>query len=90
MTPEQVWDILMREAGAHETDRAQFLFHWPECREFRFCGSLGFGGKVWAGDFGNPHRIDCYREDETPERLATIARVNALLKSGDQTPRPGG
>jgi hypothetical protein len=52
--------------------------------EWRFQGSLGFGGK-----FRYPKMsVDCYREDETPARLAAIERANdrlALLKASFNT-----
>lgn len=43
--------------------------------EWRFQGNLGFGGK-----FRYPRmRVDCYKEDESPERLAAIERANTKL-----------
>lgn len=73
----QVFDVLVTEAGAPESLRDQFMYHWPKCIEFRFQGALGFGGKIWHND----HRVyvSCYREDETPEILAVIDSTNARL-----------
>lgn len=48
--------------------------------EWRIGGSLGFGGKFrLRSDLTS--QVDCYREDETPERLQTIASANAALKA---------
>ena len=51
-----------------------------ECREYRFWGALGFGGKFRNnGNCDNTPHVDCYREHETPARLAMIERANARL-----------
>lgn len=73
----QVYDILIREAGAPEGDRASFVdaLLTGDCREWRFCGSLGFGGKYRP----DTNTVDCYREDETPSRLLVIKKTNAAL-----------
>ena len=60
----RLWNVLVEEAGAHDSiaDRYQFAYHFPKCREFRFSGKLGFGGKVrMNGNRGNKPYIDCYR-----------------------------
>lgn len=44
--------------------------------EFRFMGSLGFGGKFRSNQ---SWRVDCYCEDETPQRKETIQKVNEIL-----------
>lgn len=50
------------------------------CREWRFCGALGFGGKFRNnGNHDNTPYVDCYREDETPARLAMIEAANKRL-----------
>jgi hypothetical protein len=57
---------------------------------FRFCGSLGFGGKfhLHSRDFNYDHRlgdfdhrcyVSCYPEDRTPQREALIRETNARL-----------
>lgn len=82
---EQVYYLLVAEAGAldDEANRLQFQRWWERTEagttgsEFRFCGSLGFGGKFWKRH--DRWSINCYGEDETPVRRATIERVNALL-----------
>lgn len=77
-----IFNILVEHAGAHEDDKKQFLVaqanrKYP-CREFRFCGSLGFGGKFWNNN-GKLY-INCYQEDETPKRNRIIKLVNRILK----------
>lgn len=72
----QVWDILVAEAGASEAQRTDFVHSFPT-PEYRFQGDLGFGGKVWY-DHGRI-KVNCYTEDITNERLDIISRVNAKL-----------
>jgi hypothetical protein len=53
---------------------------WTVCREYRFGGELGFGGKFRNnGNHDNTPYVDCYSEDETPARLAMIERANKRL-----------
>lgn len=74
-----VYEVLVTEAGAQGGEAARsFELHLSSDRpsqEWRFCGSLGFGGKFRFPGL----RVDCYREDETDERLETIKRTNARL-----------
>lgn len=50
------------------------------CHEYRFMGALGFGGKLRNnGNRENLPHVDCYPEDETPERLAMIASANLRI-----------
>ena len=77
--------LKLNEICGHRLDYslAHSLEHWLDGErsgsyEFRFQGSLGFGGKIYF----NPHRglyVSCYREDETPERNSAIERMNAWL-----------
>lgn len=74
-----IYDQLVEHAGAPEPGRADFVAFVGSrttC-EYRFQGSLGFGGKFWNAD--SRYYVTCYREDETPERAERIRRVNALL-----------
>ena len=80
-TAEAIWDVLVEFCGARDDniDRDSFIHcatdgNWTE---WRFQGSLGFGGKVWnnAGKF----YVTCYREDETPKRTAAIEAANEAL-----------
>ena len=75
----QVWNILAEccQAG-DDVMRDQFIHHsaTTDRLEFRFCGSLGFGGKIYVEELP---RVSCYPEDETPERLSAIAKANERL-----------
>ncbi|HEY9644245.1 MAG TPA: hypothetical protein V6C57_27370 [Coleofasciculaceae cyanobacterium] len=89
MTPEtanQIWDILVADAGANESDRDQFLAaQFVGCVEYRFCGLLGLGGKLWD-NCGRVY-VTCYSEDMTPEREQIIELVNEkLVQYGDRPP----
>jgi hypothetical protein len=66
---DEVYTVLVNEAGAtnSESDRMQFRAFWER----------DVGGKLWKGR--RDWRVNCYREDETPERLAVIERTNAAL-----------
>ncbi len=84
-----IWQVLVDHAGADDGpfDGEAFvhLQSASVCVEYRFAGSLGFGGKfrrnrVWiGGTCTESWTVDCYRENETPERLAVIAETNAAL-----------
>lgn len=85
LTKEQankVYDILESTCQAYPGDRDSFVYEYTSedryhlSDEWRFSGALGFGGK-----FRFPRMtVDCYQEDETPERLAMIEAANAQLK----------
>lgn len=89
---EAVYDLLVVEAGApaHGHLREAFVLAYCETErpatEYRCCGAFGFGGKFWR----NAQRfyVSCYREHETPERLATIEKVNAALEALAQKHNP--
>lgn len=85
MTPDAVWDVLMELAGATEDWRADFVRHATRLPmgdlEYRFGGKLGFGGKVRSRSDGT-WSVDCYPEDETPERRAIVAAVNVRIGGG--------
>lgn len=74
---EKTYDVLVAEAGAPESERDHFMAAWFSGRleEYRFRGSLGFGGKYR----GHSHMVDCYPEDLNDERREIIARTNAAL-----------
>src|SRR5690349_6176245 len=56
--------------------------------EFRLQGSLGFGGTFkWRGETDQPF-VDCYREDETPDRINAMEHANTLLQSWWNDPIP--
>lgn len=83
--------ILVEECGyrLHPHDGESFIHHvvaepgtdWHRvCNEYRFCGALGFGGKFRNnGNNDNTPYVDCYQEDETPERRKMIERANTRL-----------
>lgn len=74
-----IYSVLVAEAGAGDGyNRHAFVFEFAgsaPTSEWRFCGSLGFGGKFRFPGL----TVDCYPEDETPDRMACIARTNAKL-----------
>lgn len=74
----QIYTILVEHLDAREGDRDAFVYHMATgCREWRFQGCLGFGGKLY-----NDHklRVDCYPEDYNEERRIKIDAVNQMLK----------
>lgn len=75
-----VYDVLMKHAGLNEHLREDFVRYQTvgTGQEFRFIGSLGFGGKFYAEPY--QWRVGCYREDETPARLEMIKETNEALK----------
>ena len=84
----RVWDILIKECGAQATGSTpeQFFHHIGRVErdglEFRFMGTLGFGGKVYLeprAAYRPCFRVTCYREDETPKRLDMLNRANSLF-----------
>ena len=80
---ETVWDILVDHAGASKNprDKAAFVLACLDrdnkLYEYRFCGRLGFGGKLWRYD-GRIY-ITCYPEDSTPERDRILRETNTQL-----------
>lgn len=84
---EKIYEILVADAGARPDDMQEFVHHHAEskhpCFEWRFQGHLGFGGKFYSSDMW---RIGCYREDDTPERNAIIAKVNQKLANLQYNP----
>lgn len=83
----EVWDILVAEAGASNDpdERDQFRYRHLDAnhdapREWRFQGKLGFGGKVRVLPDEDAIRVDCYPEDQTPERKRIIGVTNNKLR----------
>jgi hypothetical protein len=89
MTEEQAREaikIINEECAASIDERDAYGFiryvtnDDHDYKEWRFMGSLGFGGKFRVNS-GRPHPyVDCYREDETPSRLDAIKRANTRLE----------
>jgi hypothetical protein len=78
-----IYDILHNQLEASEGYRRSFVESHLErpmsgVSEWRFGGTLGFGGKFWVND-GRMY-VQCYREDETPRRLADIETANAAIQ----------
>lgn len=78
---DAIWCVLVEECGCRDDprDRSSFTHYLgaSDWAEWRFQGALGFGGKFYNDHFS--WRVGCYREDDTPERLAMMARANARL-----------
>ncbi len=72
-----VWDVLVETCGARPNQWSDFAHHFPQCREYRFQGDLGFGGKVWADS--RRVYVTCYSEDTTAERADMIGAANSAL-----------
>lgn len=84
LTVEQanaVWDVLVEHAGASEAGREDFVIVQAagRCDEYRFIGSLGFGGKFWTSTSERRWYVTAYPEDTTPERQRVIDVTNAAL-----------
>jgi hypothetical protein len=79
----EILRVLVEECGWQPSaaDRDLFTYHYDkadrEPLEYRFMGALGFGGKLRMQ--GERLSVDCYPEDETPERQAMIERANRRL-----------
>ena len=72
-----IWDILV-DAGAREDYRSDFIQAHSEggdCKEYRFQGKFGFGGKFRSGKIS----IDYYRENETDELDKLKDEINDKL-----------
>lgn len=75
----QIYDVLVEVCGAREDERAMFIYHHTKPQpttEFRFAGSLGFGGKFYSR---HGFYVSCYPEDLTAERGKTINNANLQL-----------
>ncbi len=83
MTPSQalaLYAVLVTYADAQPADADRFAAYLCDGKgwhEWRFCGSLGMGGKLYHS--GGSLRVGCYSEDETPKRRATIVRTQAEI-----------
>ena len=86
-----IYDVLVVKAGASECDREYFVHYHNSTRdpstEFRFVGTLGFGGKFRTeymgkrldGSWGGKWYVNQYIEDETEESRKVISEVNEIL-----------
>jgi hypothetical protein len=76
----RAYDVLVEVCGAREDWRTEFvayLTNGDDRHEYRFQGSLGFGGKLYQNRDGV--YVTCYREDKTPERQQAILKANEIL-----------
>lgn len=84
---DRAYSILVEHAGAIESndERADFIYSVSRpdllTTEYRFGGSLGFGGKFRIPSDGRAPFVNCYPEDRTPERLEAIDRTNNALQA---------
>jgi len=63
----EIFDMLVKECGSNESLRENFVYSILDgCREYRFGGDLGFGGKFRNN--GNGVYVDCYQENANSER----------------------
>lgn len=79
---EQIWTILVDEAGSREYDRSSFVYQQGRgCTEYRIGGPLGFGGKFW--NYAGRWYVNTYPETlERDPHLATIIEcTNRRLES---------
>lgn len=80
----KVYDILVQLGRANQSNREGFIFHHTEsnseCTEWRFQGAFGFGGKYWR----DSNKITCYPEDETPELIELMDKINFKLSEIDK------
>lgn len=76
-----MWGILVRECGASPKYAETFAAYMAEegPKEYRFSGSLGFGGKFYANS--NGWYVAYYREDRTKERDEAMQRANAAIRN---------
>jgi len=89
---DRVYDVLVAHVGAENSQRlrSRFVgFHVelgvdPRVRrktEYRFMGSLGMGGKFWSGlSRFDTFKVNCYLEEETSTKLASIHKANEVLR----------
>ena len=85
---ERVYDVLVDKCGAPERQRAHFVHAQSseDVVEWRFQGSLGFGGKFWRnsgsrpdGSWGECWYVNCYPEDRTTTRDVAAREANDAL-----------
>lgn len=75
----KIYDILTEHCLASEIDRKDFVRHQVEgCREYRFQGLLGMGGKIW--NTGSFLYVSCYAEHMNDERNSAIEITNIALR----------
>lgn len=80
-TANKIYDILVVTCGASDTIRDYFVQKQTteRCKEFRFQGDLGVGGK-FRRPRGRFWYVDYYQEDKTPMRDAQEDLANIMLQ----------
>ena len=85
-TCSRIYAILVRQANVNRDDysfQGAFVFAhtnpFQTPSEFRFQGSLGFGGKFWVRNDGTMY-VDCYPEDLNVFRQTMIDLINEALE----------
>ncbi len=84
-----VWSILVECAGASKSEDVRHDFVYAMTRaddrysEYRFQGSLGFGGKFWrTAGYAHPEvYVTAYPEDQDAAMTVRIDETNARLKA---------
>jgi hypothetical protein len=77
-TANQIYDILVKDCIAPESQREMFLACQKEdCQEYRFQGIFGFGGKFYSSS--GTWYVNGYPEDKTPETEQVREMVNKKL-----------
>lgn len=74
----KIYDVLCQMGGADQSMRDSFVHHHTtdeDCREWRFSGKLGFGGKYYS----EVNKVDCYPEDRNKDRKILIKKINHAL-----------
>lgn len=78
---QAIYAILMEECGAPEVYRDNFIHAFGKQNrqptEWRFCGTLGFGGKFWQN--AGKWYVNAYAEDLTPVREKAMEAANRRL-----------
>lgn len=74
----QIYDILVEECGANPNWRYNFVdaHLYDDCKEYRFQGLLGFGGKFRSR---NGIYVDYYPEDKNDVRDEIVRKTNEKL-----------
>lgn len=80
LVAERIWAVLVANAGANPSTLScdQFVYVCGRgVSEYRFCGALGSGGKVWIEP--ERWRVSCYWENETPVTKKIVSDTNQRL-----------
>lgn len=84
----RIYDILVKHAGAIESERSSFVFYYanPDTyrpTEFRCCGRWGMAGKFWWNNdkfyVSARSLCECDHKFDHERELAECAEVNILL-----------